>query len=254
MPRVTLFAIVEGQTENAVLTRLLGAHLGAKGIDLHCPIVRLGGGRGGVSWLECEELCDQIQRHLKDRRRPYVTAFFDYYGFPTGHKAGWAFVERAKAEVTFRGLDATAGAIENELHRLAITGLDLPNLDKRFFPYVQLHELEALFFAEPEKMAALFEAPALGERFPRAVTECGGCEQIDDTPQNAPSKRIEAAFPGYKKGRSDLAHGPRLASKLSLEIVRRACPRFSVWLHKMEALAPPEPAATPRLPPQAPQT
>ena len=254
MARVTLFVIVGGQTENAVLTRLLGAHLGAKGIDLHCPIVRLGGSRGGVKWLKCEELCDQIQRHLKDRRQPYVTTFFDYYGFPTGHKAGWAFVEKAKAEASFRGLHATAGAIENELLRLAIKGLALPNLDKRFFPYVQLHELEALFFAEPEKLAALFEAPALAERFARAVTECGGCEQIDDTPQNAPSKRIEAAFPGYKKGRSDLAHGPRLASKLSLEVVRRACPRFSGWLQKIEALAPAEHGATRRLPPQGPQT
>ena len=251
MPRITLFAIVEGQTDNAVLTKLLGPHLGARGIDLHCPIVKLGGGRGGVKWLKCEDLCDQIQRFLKDRRQPYVTTFFDYYALPKGEKAGWGFVERAQAEVPVRGLDATADAIEKELHRLAITGLDLPNLDKRLIAYVQLHELEALFFAEPEKMAAVFGNVLLAGRFAKAVAECGGCEKINDTPQKAPSKRIQEAFPGYIKGRSDFAHGPRIADKLALDTVRRACPRFSSWLAKLETLASAEAAATPL--PQTPQ-
>jgi hypothetical protein len=240
MARVTVFAIVEGQTENAVLTRLLGSHLGAKGIDLHCPIVRLGTGRGGTKWLKCDDLCDQIQRFLKDRRQPYVTTFFDYYALPTGEKAGWAFVEKAKAETNFRGLDATAEAIERELNRLAIANLDLPNLGKRFIPYIQLHELEALFFAEPEKMATAFGNILLATRFAQAVTECGGCEKINDTPQKAPSKRIQEEFPGYIKGRSDFAHGPRIADKLSLDTVRGACPRFSSWLAKLETLGPSE--------------
>lgn len=238
MPRVTVFAVVEGQTENAVLTRLLGGHLGTRGIDLHCPIVKVGGQRGGVRGLKCDDLCDQIGRHLKDRRQPYVTTFFDFYGLPRGEKAGWGFVEEAKAQVGIRGLDAAVEAIENELHRLVVRGLDLPNLDRRFIPYIQIHELEALFFAEPAKMAATFENTALTERFAKAVSECGGCERINDRPQTAPSKRIQAAFPGYMKGRSSFAHGPRIAEKLDLTAVRQACPRFSSWLAKLEALAP----------------
>jgi hypothetical protein len=252
MPRVTLFAIVEGQTENAVLTRLLSAHLGSLGIDLHCPIVKFGGGRGGVKWLRCEELCDQIRRHLKDRRQPYVTTFFDYYGLPRGEKAGWAFVERAKAEVTIRGLDATADAIEDNLHRLAIAGLDLPNVDKRLIPYIQLHELEALFFAEPGKMATAFENTSLARPFAEVVADCGGCERINDRPQTAPSKRIQAAFPGYVKGRSNFAHGPRIAEKLDLATVRSACPRFSGWLARLEGLAPAEATPAPQPPHQSP--
>lgn len=238
MPRVTLIVIVEGQTENAVLTRLLGSHLGALGIDLHCPIVKNGAGRGGVKWLKCDEFCDQIQRFLKDHRQPFVSSYFDYYAFPHGVKSGWEFVAKAKAEVGFRGLEVIVQSIEDELHRLAIEGLDLPEVENRFIPYIQLHELEALFFAEPEKMAALFEIPGLTKRFADAVVECGGCELINDTPQNAPSKRIENAFPGYIKGRSDFAHGPRLAEYLDLNTVREACPRFSTWVSRLESLAP----------------
>ncbi|HXD01141.1 MAG TPA: DUF4276 family protein, partial [Verrucomicrobiae bacterium] len=80
----------------------------------------------------------------------------------------------------------------------------------------------------------------LATRFAQAVTECGGCEKINDTPQKAPSKRIQEEFPGYIKGRSDFAHGPRIADKLSLDTVRGACPRFSSWLAKLETLGPSE--------------
>jgi hypothetical protein len=253
MTRAIVFAIVEGQTENAVLSRLLGAHLGAIGIDLHCPIVKLGNGRGGVKWLKCEELCDQIQRHLKDRRQPYVSTFFDYYGLPRGQKAGWAFVDTAKAEVAIRGLTTTVESIENELHRLVVTDMDLPNLHTRFIPYIQLHELEALFFAEPEKMSKVFDStPAI--KFAKAVVDCGGCEAINDSPQTAPSKRIQQAFPGYIKGRSDFAHGPRLADKLDLRVVRAACPRFSHLVSRLEALAPVKGTQNPQAPTQIPPT
>ena len=238
MPRVTIYGIVEGQTENAVLTRLLGSHLGAMGIDFHCPIVKIGAGRGGVNWLKCDNFCDQIQRFLKGRQVPFVTTFFDYYALPHGVKSGWEFVAKAKADVGFRGLDATVNSIESELHRLAIAGLDLPNIADRFIPYIQLHELEALFFAEPEKMALIFGQPILAGRFANAVSECGGCEQINDDPQTAPSKRIQNEYPGYIKGRSEFAHGPRLAEKLDLNAVRQACPRFSTWVTRLEALAP----------------
>lgn len=238
MPRVTVFAIVEGQTENAVLTRLLGSHLGAMEIDLHCPIVRLGSGRGGTRGLRCDEFCDQIQRFLKDRRQPFVTSFFDYYALPHGTRSGWEFVEQAKADVSFRGLQMTTQSIENELHRRTVTGLDLPNIAGRFIPYIQLHELEALFFADPNTMAAAFGNPALAGYFAKAVQECGGCENINDTPQKAPSKRIQTAFPGYIKGRNEFAHGPRIAEKLDLNMVRQACPRFSAWVARLEALSP----------------
>jgi hypothetical protein len=61
-------------------------------------------------------------------------------------------------------------------------------------------------------------------------------EKIDDRPQSAPSKRIQAVFPSYKKGRSDIAHGPRIAETLDLAKVRQRCPRFDAWVAKLEAL------------------
>ncbi len=147
MTRATLYCIVEGHTENAVLKALLAPHLGARGVDLHVPIVRSARGRGGVKFLDADHLYDQIRRFLQDRRQPYVTTLFDYYAFPTGESRGWEFA-----------------------------------------------------------------------------------------PRTAPSKRIERAFPGYIKGRSDYAHGPRIAQRLDLDNVRARCPRFDAWLAKLEVL------------------
>jgi len=88
-------------------------------------------------------------------------------------------------------------------------------------------------------MAEVFGDPSLSRRFESIVAACGGCEGIDDGPRTAPSKRIEAIFPGYLKGRSDFAHGPRIAGRLNLATVRDRCPRFDEWLSRLEALAGP---------------
>lgn len=236
MIRKTVFCIVEGQTENAVLKKLVAPHLGARGIGFHLPIVRVGRGRGGVRFLNANTLYDQIRAFLRDHRQPVVTTFFDYYAFPAGESKGWEFVAKSKADVSFRGGEVVAEMIEKEIHRRAVDGIDLPNVESRLIPYVQLHELEALFFAEPDKMASTFGSPSLANTFAEAVATCGGCEKINDRPQKAPSKRIQAAFPSYIKGRSDLAHGPRIAEKLDLAIVRKKCPRFNEWLTKLETL------------------
>jgi len=237
MPRTTVFCVVEGQTENAVLKRLVSPHLGLLGVDFHAPIVKIGRSRGGVKFLEADDLYAQIHNFLKDRRQPHVTTFFDYYAFPTGGAKGWDFVPGVKSEASIRGLANAADKLEAELKRRAIEGLDLPNLETRLLPYVQLHELEALFFAEPEKIAETLGNPTLARIFQGAVVESGGCENINDRPQTAPSKRIESAFPGYIKGRSDFAHGPRIAEKLELTVVRQQCPRFDAWVARMESLS-----------------
>jgi hypothetical protein len=239
MSRTTLFVIVEGQTENAFLTQLLGGYCGSLEIDLFCPLIQIGRSRGGVRFLSFDQFCDQILRHLKDRRQPIVSTFFDYYAFPRGIKKGWEFVEEAKEPM--RGVDATVQQIENEIRKRVLQEVVAKNMqtpEARFIPYIQLHELEALYFAEPAKMADVFENPALTAIFEQIVLEKGGCEKINDSPETAPSKRIEQCVRKYIKGRTANAHGPRLAERMSLLTIRQACPRFNQWLERIESLAP----------------
>lgn len=138
MPRITLFCIVEGQTENAVMKRLIATHLSQRGVDFHAPIVRVGAGRGGVKFLEAHDLFRQIRNFLKDSRQPYVTTFFDYYAFPTGESKGWGVAAKAKAEASFRGAHNAAALIEEEIKTRALEGVDTPDKVNRLIPYIQL--------------------------------------------------------------------------------------------------------------------
>jgi len=110
-------------------------------------------------------------------------------------------------------------------------------LPDRFVPYIQMYELEALLFAEPDEMAAVFEYPDLSVKFSQIVMECGGCERIDDDPHTAPAKRIEALFPNYKKGAGIRAHAPVILERIGIPRIRAACPHFNGWLTKLESFA-----------------
>lgn len=54
-----------------------------------------------------------------------------------------------------------------------------------------------------------------------------------DSPHTAPSKRIQAAMPGYQK----TFHGPLIACDIGLDAIRAACPHFDSWLNVIEGLA-----------------
>jgi len=150
MDRATVFCIVEGQTENAVLKHLVVPYLATRGVDLHAPIVRVGQGRGGTRLLRADTLYDQIRRFLKDPRRPWVTTLFDYYAFPTGKEKGWEFVSDLKSKTQAQGAALVADQLEEQIRIRALASVDLTDADTRLIPYIQLHEVEALYFAEPQ--------------------------------------------------------------------------------------------------------
>ena len=57
-------------------------------------------------------------------------------------------------------------------------------------------------------------------------------EDINDDPHSAPSKRILTVWPDYQK----TFHGPLIACDIGLDVIRAACPHFSAWLRRLEAL------------------
>lgn len=232
MDRTTVFAVVEGYSENGFLTNLIASHLGTLGVDFSAKIVGEGNSRGGMKFRSFEQTCVEIARLLENRRRPHVTTFFDYYGLPTSTSKGWEFVVPAK----LKGAHQAAEAIEKRFASKVEEILGRSDFAQRFIPYLQLHELEALFYSDPNVLADIFGRPDLATAFAEIVDECGGCEAINDTPKTAPSKRLERHFRGYIKGRSDAAHAPRLGQKLGLAKVRSACPRFHAWLTRLESL------------------
>lgn len=177
-----------------------------------------------------QQTCREICLLLKDPRQPVVTTFFDFYGLPSNSAKGWEFVSIAKANSVELAVQSIEEAFSTEV-RTQLGG-KIPS--ERFLPYFQLHELEALFFAEPEVLAETLEASGREAEFAKIVTDCRGCESINDSPNTAPSKRLEKVAPLYVKGGSEAAHAPRLGRKMDLSKIRQACPRFDRWLSRLE--------------------
>jgi hypothetical protein len=221
--------IVEGPTERAVIEQVLAPHFGKRNLSLHAKVLGKPGHKGGIRSFEAVR--KEVSALMNQEPRSFVSTFFDYYGLP----ATWPGISAAQGKPA----QDKARLVETamlETIRSSLAESDNPN---RFLPYIQMHEMEALLFANPSMMASAFERPDLASSFSEIVRQCGECEEIDDNPNTAPSRRIAGLFPGYRKGASLLAHAPIIISRIGVDAVRQACPHFSDWLSKLEQLAPP---------------
>lgn len=154
--------------------------------------------------------------------------FFDYYGICDD----WPGVGNAAGKKPFEVPEIIEPAITEAVTREMGAAFN----PARFISYIQLHELESLLFAGPDEMAQVFGKPTLAPKFKKIVTDCGGCENINDRPETAPSKRIQHLVSEYKKGSGVNAHAYRIAQHIGMEKIRQECPNFNRWFSKLEQL------------------
>lgn len=218
-----VLALVEGPTERAFGQQVLATHLGALGIDFRPRVVGKPGQKGGVrEWTRTKK---ELVALIRQERRITVTTMFDLYALP----ACWP----GRQEAERRGLVKRAAAefIESRIAADVASELATTGPEPRFIPYLSLHEYEALLFSDPDELAKVAEAPSAGRHFRNILEECGGCEEIDEGHQTAPSKRILQLAPTYRK----VVDGLLVASRIGLTTIRACCPHFDAWLSKLEA-------------------
>ena len=150
---------------------------------------------------------DRIVQYIKKAKHPIVTTFVDYYGFK--HQSGRSVTQ-----------------IEEEIKEKA---------NKEFFiPYLQMHEIEALWFSDINAIKEVKNPNDLQvNRLMKIVNEYPNPEDINNSPQTAPSKRLESIFPDYQK----VLDGKLISNKLSIPKIQEKCPRFSKWLKDIEDMA-----------------
>ncbi|MFB4194462.1 DUF4276 family protein [Streptomyces carpaticus] len=69
------------------------------------------------------------------------------------------------------------------------------------------------------------------ERLVERVDRAGGPELTNDGPSTAPSKRIQKAYPAYRK----VVDGPDAIELLGLSELRAVCPHLDQWLKRLES-------------------
>lgn len=220
-----LIIVVEGQTEEAFVTHVLAPHLNGLGVYASATIVgkivalrRGHRHRGGGHFKHWKNDLDTILKHDRsDGLR--VTTLFDLYGLPDDFPG---LQDHESDRDTNRRCDALQHALGEVVN------------DRRFIPYLQRHEFEALVLASLDSLECLLDDETDLQQLSvlRSSIADVPVEDINDGPDTAPSKRLEATIPGYSK----TVHGPLVTHDAGLTRLRQQCPRFDAWLTRLEAL------------------
>lgn len=214
-----LLVLVEGQTEEVFVNRVLAPHLLQHEVAATPTILEtrhLPGrarDKGGVSsWAKTRK---DILMRLADTDA-VTTTILDFYGLPDDFPG--------------RGLARTNSPINDVVAVEAAMAAEFQN--PRFVPFLALHEFETWVFSRPDAIATHFGKPALTAKLEEVAGAFPSIEHINHGPETHPSKRLETMIPEYKK-RSD---GPTILEAVGVAAVRACCPHFQDWLTRLEAL------------------
>lgn len=214
-----IYLLVEGQTEEAFVGELLTPYYANMGLYL-TPIIVSTSPRhkGGV--VSYAKVKPQISRLCRQDVGAKVSTLFDLYALPTDFPG--------KADIAYPANGSgvqKANYLEDRLKQ------DIN--ESNFLPNLLVHEFEALLFTAPQKFAEWTDDANVVTALTAAV-KGQAPEEINDSPQTAPSKRVLAAMPEYQK----TFHGPLIACEIGLDAMRHACPHFHAWLVKLEGFKP----------------
>ena len=180
--------ICEGPTEVEFVNRCLEPYLRPSGISAYGTVLSAKSGRHRGGNLTVGRLAKKISFLYSEADR--VTTLVDFYGFED--RRG-----RSRADLEAAILSGVASSTRR--------------YDPRFvLPYVQMHEFEGLLFTDPQAFDEVLDGwNDYTKRALEAVAqEFTSPEEINDSPETAPSKRIERIFKGaYSK----TEHGPLIA-------------------------------------------
>jgi len=224
---MNLFIYVEGQEEEMFVNRVLRYHLNRFGVNVQKPILaatsfRVGDDEADVSVggvTNYDAIRDDILNQFAagdigaDSR---LTTLIDLYALPKtfpGH-------DQALAQNLTGG--RKAAHVEEEWKA------DIGH--SNFFPYIQVHEFEALILTRPSALSDFYPEHAVGiEQLGKECAAFHTPEDINEVKETSPSHRILAHIPTYRK-----IDGFRHLQDIGIAELKTHCPRFKAWLEQCE--------------------
>lgn len=213
--------LVEGQTEETFVRDILGPHLLAAEVFVKTILISTKRVKSGPKFKGGVTSYPQVRREvwnlLNDTGAAAVTTMMDYYGLPADFP-GLGSLPRERS--CYERVKHLEEAFRQDIgHRM-------------FLPYLSLHEFEALLLVAPEEIEKASPGKPGAARLIAEVARVGSPEEVNDGPETHPSARIRQAVPTFQKR----LHGPVVASRIGLEAIRKRCPHFDEWLHRLENL------------------
>ncbi|KOX22071.1 DUF4276 family protein [Nocardiopsis sp. NRRL B-16309] len=213
-----LHILCEGQTEEQLTKETLAPYFARADTYVSCSVITTkrttigGDAKGGVGrWSALQR---EIRGLLHDPSITVLTTLVDYYGAPSDTPG-----------MATRTTGSPQAQVEHVEAAMAQT-ID----DGRFLPHLVMHETEAWVLACPEVLGELSGEQKLPERVRALTARAGGPEAINDGPDTAPSKRLRALMPGYRK----TVDGPDAICLTGIDEVRRQCPHADAWFRAVD--------------------
>jgi len=202
---------VEGQTEDEFCKRMLKPFFREKGIEITSIIITTKRKRCGTKHKGgCVNL-DRIRSELSKLlpNFDYVTTFYDLYGFDINQQL-------------------TASELELKISNLFAS--------RKLIPYIQQYEFETLLFSKPAYYEEYFSEASARTKFEEIVNSCGGVEEINNSKETAPSKRISNIFNQYNEHYDKVFHGYSIVEDIGLDTILLQCTRFREWVETIQNL------------------
>jgi hypothetical protein len=229
--------IVEGQTEETFVRRILMESLAKSGIYVNGArsvetgrkrinkqnIIKPGKQktifRGGMPSFD--KIKRDIERWLVEDRKAYLTTMFDLYALSSDFPK---YDSAIKVKDPYQRVKILEDALKTEIS------------NSNFIPYIQLHEFEGLLFSDVKIMDDVltpYHDYSKFEELKAIRKQFNTPEEINDGIETAPSKRIINLFKSYQK----VTYGYQIAHRIGIDVIRKECPHFNEWMVKLGQLA-----------------
>lgn len=203
--------LCEGHSEESFIKRILAPYLELNGIFVR-PIVLNGVSRyAGIR--------KELKRLGKDSSAK-LTTMLDYYKLPQDTPGVKEQKQKTKKP------EEIASDIEKRIR------IDLQNDLKcrEFFPYIQMHEYEALLFSDINSFKIIGMNDAMIKKLKSEVIKFPTPEHVNNSEQTAPSKLILRVYEQYQK----VSDGTIIAKVIGIERMIEKCPHFARWVKKLQ--------------------
>jgi hypothetical protein len=225
---MNLFIYVEGQEEELFVNRVLRGHLRPFGVLVQKPILaatsfRIGGDDDAEITVGGVTNYDSIREDIVNQfatgdiaSTDVLTTLIDLYALPA----------RFPGHETAKTSGLTGGRKAEHIEQAWKADIGHPN----FFPYIQVHEFEALILTRPSALAEFYPEHSAGiEHLRKECASFPTPEEINEVKATSPSHRILARVPTYQK-----VDGFRHLQDIGLPEIKAHCPRFKAWMEQCE--------------------
>ncbi len=211
-----VYILCEGQTEESFVNSVLSPYFSNLNIIL-VPIIcatkqtATKKYKGGVSHYS--KIQNELQKICGQHKNEFVTTLFDYYAMPEDTPN----IDCSNPDIFQRMVE-----IESSINE------DLSIANFRF--HFQLHEFEALLFSEPKTFQYIAEDDVVTQ-IQGIRDEFPSPEHINNSPETAPSKRLEKLIDGYGK----VLDGITVAEEIGIDKMMKECQHFAQWVEMIKS-------------------